>query len=261
MTSSDRYTIDILDVAMETIEWMADEKIQNHKASDLARRLDINRGRMFRILKTLESRDWVVFDTQTQSYRLGWRLLSIANRIREHLDVRNEAVETIKQLAIKTGDTAHLAVLYGQYSVTIEQFSGAFIMQVKDFTGVPIPLNVGGAPKVLLAHLPAGEQERIIESMEMTRFTANTITDKDQLRKTLEEIRRQGYSLDNQDYEDGVYAIGAPVLDHSRQVVAAISVSIPESRFSPERKKEIIPLVVQAAREVSIRLGYRPDKG
>ncbi len=250
------YTIEILDVSLDVIECMMGGNSGYYRASEIARLLNINRSRVFRILKTLEIRGYVDFDPQTQGYRLGLKFLTISESVRERLDLRRESQDVLFELAQKTGDVAHLLVLFGQSAVCIDRYQGENMLQVAAPIGVPLPLYIGASPKILLAHLPSKEREHIIENLELRPFTPYTITDKDELRRCLEQIRKQGYAIDEQDYEKGVYAIGAPVRDHTGRVVAGITVTVPEVRYDAQRRDKIIQMVVEAAKKVSSRLGY-----
>jgi DNA-binding IclR family transcriptional regulator len=258
MTNQDRYVIDVLEVATQLVEAMADSRTEYHGISELARRLNINRGRVFRILKTLERRGWVEFEPRTASYRLGARLLFITESIHGRLDWRREAGDVLRQLTELTGDSAGLFVLYGDHAVCVEQQKGGYMLQAGDLMGRPVPLYVGAAPKVLLANLPDSEREPAIDRLELLPFTESTITNKETLRKVLDSVRAQGYAVDNQDYESGVQAVGAPVRDHTARVVAAMSVITPQARYSLEREGQLINWVIQAANQVSLRLGHRP---
>jgi DNA-binding IclR family transcriptional regulator len=127
---------------------------------------------------------------------------------------------------------------------------------VEDPIGRPLPLHIGASPKILLAHLPAEERKRIIQHMELVRFTPNTITDRCELDRRLAEIRTQGYAVDEEDFEIGVYATGAPVRDHSGCVVAGVTVTTPAVRYTPQRRQELITMVVQAASRISGQMGW-----
>lgn len=258
MSVEGQYTIEILDVALDVIEYLLAAGGEPQRASKVAHQLGIHRSRAFRILKTLERRGYVEADPQNQGYQLGLKFLEIGEEVRERLDLRRVAEPVQMDLAQKTGDAAHLLVLYGHSAVCINLCQGDHMLQVAAPVGKPLPLHIGASPKILLAHLPDQERERIIQEIELTPFTPNTITDRDELRRCLEQIRTQGYAVDEEDFEMGVYAIGAPVRDHSRRVVAGITITVPESRYSLERRKQLIELVVGAAQRISANLGYQP---
>ncbi len=256
MPGGDPYTIEVLDVALSVVEQMLAAGGQPQRASRLARQLGVHRTRVFRILKTLERRGYVEADPEGRGYRLGLKFLEIGAQVRERLNLRRAAEPILMDLARRTGDVAHLLVLYGHSAVCIDRYQGDHMLQVAAPIGKPIPLHVGASPKILLAHLPEPERERILEEIELTPFTPNTITDRDELRRCLEEIRAQGYAVDEEDFEIGVYAVGAPVRDHSGRVVAGVTVTTPESRYSPQRRRQLIEMVVDAAGQISARLGW-----
>ena len=257
MPEDSRYSIDILDVALNVIEAMASDQHENYSPSALAREFKINRSRVFRILKTLEMRGYVEYDRKTESYRLGMKFLAISSNIRDRLSVGREAEEILKALAVETGDTSYLMITSGLSAIVVERYSGEKMLQSSAPIGTQLPFHVGAAPKVLLAFMPREQQEKILAEMELRGFTANTITNKRAFRKTLKEIRQQGYSVDEQDFEHGAYAFGAPVFDHDGKVVAGLSVITPSARYSPEIRKRLIHLVTDAARRLSLKLGYQ----
>jgi DNA-binding IclR family transcriptional regulator len=258
MRNHDPYVIDILDVALGVVECLSDES-RLYGASELARKLGINRTRVFRILRTLEWRGYVEYDENAQAYRLGVKFLQIGENVRERLDLRREAEPVLVELARQTGDSAHLLILRGDHAVTIDRRQGENRLQVASPIGQSLPLYVGASPKILLAFLPEAEQERIIQSTEFERFTENTITDAGRLRRCLQRIREDGYVVDEEDYEQGVYAIGAPVRDITGRVVAGITITTPATRYSPRRRDELIALITEAAQKLSRKLGHQMD--
>ena len=99
-----------------------------------------------------------------------------------------------------------------------------------------------------------------LDEMQLTAFTPNTITDKNTFCKTLDEIRRNGFAVDEQDYELGAYAFGAPVYDHEGNVVAGMSITTPTARYNPECRQELIHLVQLSAKKLSEKLGYQSTR-
>jgi len=110
MPEEDRYVIEILDVALDIIDSMAFNQQEYHSPSVLARQSNINRSRTFRILKTLERRGYVDYDSKMETYRLGMKFLAISKNIRDRLSLRREAEEILKELAAETGDCAYLII-------------------------------------------------------------------------------------------------------------------------------------------------------
>ena len=112
------------------------------------------------------------------------------------------------------------------------------------------------AGKVQFAYMTEEELENYLPK-EMKRFTPNTITDPDELKKQLRQIAEQGYAIDNEELDVGVRCVGAPIRDYTRRIIGAVSISGPSMRFTEDRvEKELIPLVKKAADEISTKLGY-----
>ncbi len=260
MSQDDRYVIEILDVALNIIDTMAFNSEENYSPSLLARQFNINRSRTFRILKTLERRGFVDYDPKAETYRLGMKFLTISKNIRDRLSLRREAEDILKELAAQTGDCAYLIISAGASAIVIDRFAGDNMLQLSAPIGTVLPLHIGAAPKILLAFMADHQRNQLLDKMKLTSFTPKTITDRSMLCKTLDEVRRTGYSTDEQDFEVGAYAFGAPVYDHDGNVVAGLSICTPSARYSNERRKELIRLVIAAAKKLSAKLGHQSDE-
>lgn len=257
MARESQYIIEVLDVMFDVVEYLHYSGDGPLGASEIARHVGINRSRAFRILKTLELRGYVEVDPRTQGYRLGLKFLEIGEGVRERLDLRHAARPVLAELTKETGEAASLLVLRGRLAVCIERSQGESMLQVAPSIGESFPLYIGACPKILLAHLPVEDRERIIEEIDFVSYTPNTVNDPDDLRRCLEQIRSQGYAVDEEDYERGVCAVGAPVRDYTRAVVAGLSITVPRSRYSSERRARLVKWVIDGAEEVSTNLGFK----
>jgi DNA-binding IclR family transcriptional regulator len=255
MSNADQYVIDVVDKTLDLIEYLGTAD-GTPGVTEIAQELDISRARVFRILKTLERKGYVASDPDTRGYYLSLKFLQIGKWVRQRIKLRDVAEAFLVKLARKTGDVTLLMVLMGDHAFTVDTYRGSQRLQVEVPIGIPKPLHIGAAPKVLLAYLPNEDRERYIRDAELTGYTAHTITDQDELRDCLNEIRRQGYVIAEEDYYLGEYSIAVPVRDDSEQVVGAISVTAPCDRDSPERREDLIALLLAAADGISRRLGY-----
>ncbi len=255
MADKTDYRIDILDVALDLMEALLASG-RPVGVSEVARAVGITRTRAFRILKSLEARGYVEPDSETQGYRLGLKLLEMGEGVREQLDLRRVAAPFLEELARETGDVAHMLVLRGDMAVCIERYQGSHSLQGAAPIGMPLPLHVGASPKLLLAYLPEAEREAHLASMQFERLTPNTITDPDTLRRHLVEVRAKGYSIDQENMEIGINAVGAPVRDHTGRVVAGVTVTTPVARWNDARRQTLINLTMQTAEAISAKLGY-----
>jgi len=123
--------------------------------------------------------------------------------------------------------------------------------------GTQLPAFCTAAGKAQIAYLADAELESYLPSKELKRYTPNTITDRNELKKQLKQVAEQGYAVDDEELDIGVRCIGAPIRDYTRRIVGAISISGPSMRLTEERmEKVLIPTVCKAAAEISSKLGY-----
>ena len=251
MSEKQDYRIEILDLAIDVLEILNANREKALGVSDISRAVGITKSRVFRILKTLELRDYVALDLSTQSYRLGLRLLELGIGVRQQFSLSQMAAPRLQELAQNTGEAVHLLVLLGHFAVCMDRYQGAHMLQGATPIGAHIPLHVGASPKLLLAFLPDHEREHLLREIDLPQFTPNTIMSRDVLRQRLEQISERGYSIDLEEYEVGVNAIGAPIRDHSGAVIAGVGLTCPTVRWSDSRKEDLVKQVVATAGRIS----------
>lgn len=251
------YPLHTLEAAFDVIESFLSAQDSAQGVTEISRRLGLSKTRVFRILYTLTGRGYVQQDPHTQKYTLGLGFLALGEAVRNRIDLLRAAEPFLVELADVSGDTSYLVVRLSTGAMLADRRQGRQMLQVTTPIGQVLPHHVGAGPKVLLAYLPEPEREHAINQMEFTSYTPNTIADRDELRQYVARVLEQGYASDEGDYEPGVCAVGAPVWDHSGSVVAALSIAVPQSRYSEERRKQLIELAMDAARRLSAALGAR----
>lgn len=207
----------------------------------------------FRILASLIEHGFVERSTAGH-YWLGVRLLQLGNRVHGQLDLRREARPIMERLRDRTGETVNLSVREGDEVVYVERATTPRIMRVEQVIGGRAPLHATAAGKLFLADDGAAACHDYIECTGLPARTPYSIADPDRLCQSVRDISRQGYALDDQEAELGVGCIGAPVRDASGRLMAGLSVSAPIER----RRDAWVPWVLQAAAEISARLGHCP---
>ena len=147
-----------------------------------------------------------------------------------------------------------LGVLANTEILVVKALESPLVLHTRGDEGRLAPLYCTGIGKALLALLPNEELRDILAKVGLRSFTPRTVTSLSKLEEEVEQVRRQGYSVDWEENEEGVHCVGAPVWDSGSERVA-ISVSGPASRFSKNRIPELAPLVVETARAISAALG------
>jgi IclR family KDG regulon transcriptional repressor len=189
-------------------------------------------------------------------YRLGWRLVMLSETLLATTELRREARPIMEELADQYRETIHLAVLDDSQVVYVDKLEGKQAVRVElTSLGTRLYAHCSALGKVLLAHEPEENVKRIVKLEGLPRFTANTITDAGELEQALVKVRKQGYATDQEEILSDLCCIGAPIHDHTGQVIAAISMSVPAYRFQ-RSQVELRKAVMRTGNLISERLGY-----
>ncbi len=219
--------------------------------------LEYSKPTTFRILRTLQARSLLIHDSDRGAYTLGPMVLRLGMGYLESLDLRREALPTMRRLGAETGETIHLSILDGVDVVYIEKVDSPQSVRMFSRIGLTMPAHSTGIGKAILAYLPEEDlRARLPDRLEAR--TAATITSRDRLVEHLRGVRARGYSTDDMENEDGISCVGAPIFDHTGAVCAGLSIAGPATRVTPDRFAGLGPLVRDAGAEISARLGYQP---
>ena len=222
--------------------------------TEIAVELGVHKSTAFRLVTTLESHEFVEQTEERGKYRLGLGLVRLAGASTARLDVVQEARPVCRRLAAASGETVNIAVLSEQAALYVDQVAGGTALPSHNWVGQHIPLHATSNGKVLLSGLESDEVDRRVESLPA--YTERTITNRRKLHKQLAEVREQGYAVAHDELEVGLSALAAPIRSAHGDVVASISVSGPSYRLPDPQMSDLIKLVIEAADDVSRRLGW-----
>jgi DNA-binding IclR family transcriptional regulator len=160
----------------------------------------------------------------------------------------------VRQLAADTGETVNIAVLSESSALYLDQVAGSSALQSHNWVGQHIPLHATSNGKVLLTGLDRPALDAMLG--KLSSYTPLTITRKAELREELDRVREQGYAVAVDELEVGLAAAAAPIRNAHGDVVASMSVSGSTFRLTPDRLDTVVKQLVEAALEVSHRLGW-----
>ena len=227
----------------------------------LAHDANLPKGSAHRLLSSMTYFDFVCQDPTTKNYHLGFKLVDLGNLLLSQIDLRGEARPFLVQLSESVYETIHLVVLDGDKALYIDKVdlhTKATGLQMISRLGSRIELHCSSVGKVLLAHMKDSDAEAIISNVGLPRRTANTITAPAQLMRHLSSIRENGYAIDDEENEDGIRCVAAPIRNERGQVKAALSISGPTTRITPERiETELRIRLCETAAQISAKMGYR----
>jgi len=256
---SERYNIRAVERALKVLSLLSDGR--THSLTELSTGIGVNPSTTFRILSTLSSNKFVEKDNKNSGYKLGLTCLELARAYQASSDIRKVAIPVLEDLRDKTKETVHLAILDKMEVVYIEKLHGLHAIGIMHSqVGGRAPAYCTGLGKVLLAYMDQNRVREYYLENGLEQYTETTITDVDQLIHHLGIVNSQGYALDMGEYESDVRCVAVPIFSMGGKVIAAISVSGPSGRMdTPQTRNELIQLTQEAAKKISIRLGYIND--
>ncbi|QQQ79583.1 IclR family transcriptional regulator [Saccharothrix sp. 6-C] len=233
---------------LSVLEALADHS----RIADIADASGLPKPTVHRILQTLVRRGFARADGRG-GYLGGPRILSLAGRFLQRLDVAEHVRPTLRDLQERTGWTVHFALLSGDEAVYVAKVEGARPYHLASRVGMSLRLHCTSIGKAILASLPDDEVRALARRTGLPARTRRTITDEQALLAELAAVRGRGYAEDHEENEAGVRAVGAAVVDHTGEVVGGLSAaSLVDLAEAPA---DLPQLVVRAAAAVSHALG------
>jgi DNA-binding IclR family transcriptional regulator len=224
--------------------------------TDLARKLDLGKSSVYRLLATLVRRGYVEKNPQNERYQLTYRLFAVGAPAADRFGLREAAHPIMERLAEETGETVNLGVLDGTRVVNLHKVESRHLLRMHMEVGGGVPAHATALGKVLLAALEPSKLSERLAGQRLRRLTRRTIGDRASLRRTLSRIRAQGFAIDDEECSLGLRCVAAPIRDRRGVVVAALSISGPSQRLPGQILSRLAENVQAAAQEVSRRLGF-----
>ena len=256
----DRYQVQVLDRAIAILDALAETSGEFGRV-ELANRLGLHKSTLLRLLIVLEQHRLIRKDPIERKYGLGMRLFELGSRTVAQMDVRRRAEPILRRLVQETGETAHVAILTGTEMLSLINVESPKKLRTPVTVGGLSPVHCTSVGKAVVASLPEIEPDALLAKLSFKRFTRRTLVTRTAVIAELMRVRARGYAVDNEEIEDGLRCVGAPIRDYSGRVVAAMSIAGPVFRMKIERLPSLARAVVSAAQDFSLDLGYSGTNG
>jgi IclR family KDG regulon transcriptional repressor len=224
--------------------------------TELSRRSNLPKSTVHRLLGGLIARRLVTQDTSNQHYVPGIKLFELSQQALQKLRLRDQALPELRELCSATRETVHLAILDDGDVIYIDKEESPQTIRMFSAIGKRGPAHCTGVGKVLLAGLSDGELSAVVRAKGLPRFTENTITDPEDLRTHLQQVRELGYAIDDREHETDIRCIACPVFDYRGLAIASISLTVPAFRGSREDVEAQAPVVREYADRISRKMGW-----
>jgi IclR family KDG regulon transcriptional repressor len=217
--------------------------------------LDLHKSTVHRLLSVLKKRGYIEQIPESGRYRLGPGFVELASLFLNSIEFKTEAEPHLRNLSQITGQTVFLATLQGSEVVYLDKVEQYNSLRKYSIIGQRRPVYCTALGKALIMHRTQAEIEQMLKDFPFQKFTPHTHQDLRSLLRDLKACRARGWTTDNEEYEPNVQCIAAPIFDYRGTVVAAVS-AVWSTLSTAISFKPLAPRVVEAARQISVRLGY-----
>ncbi|MFZ3199701.1 MAG: IclR family transcriptional regulator [Candidatus Acidiferrales bacterium] len=249
------YRVQVLDRALAILDVLGSRQ-GDCSLADLCTALRLHKSTVHRLMMALERHSLVDKNPETGRYRLGLKLFELGSKAIAALDLREHSLPYLTRLQRETDETVNFGILDQGEVVYAAKIEPERNLRMAARVGHRFPAYCTALGKAMLAQLPEPEVDAIIRRWGLKTRAPNTITTAEGLKADLKQVRERGYSIDNEENEEGARCVGAAVWDHMGRPLAAISVSAPAFRMDEAKIVETAKALVRAASDLSRELGY-----
>ncbi len=259
MNADSKPLVPALDRGLAILEVLARSR-SGLTLSQLTRSLGLPKSSVYCLLRTFEASGYL--DRSDRKYRVSLRICDLARHALNGIALREYARPFLKRLSESTRLTVHLAVMEQSSCVLIEKITPLGVNRTATWVGKQLGLHCTAIGKSFAAHLDDARVDRMISEQGMMRYNDNTICSPRKFKQELEDIRRRGYALDDEEEEIGVRCIGAGILNNAGEPLAALSVVGTTAQIYGDSLPRLTSQVIGAARGigaiVNLEHGWEP---
>ena len=231
----------------------------NLALGEISHRLEIPKSTVHHLLTTMASHGYIE-QGEDGTYALGRTVIALTQNVLVNVQVRDRAAPLLRTLADSCDESVYLTVRDRDRALYIYAIESSHRLLARTAVGDRAPLYCTSVGKAILAFMPEGEADAVLDSKPLPAFTPHTLIDHGALYTDLKLTRTRGYAVDNQEHELHTFCVGAPIFDARQSVIGSCSVSGVDPRIVGDRLDMLARSVVGTAQEISRRMGYVPDR-
>jgi len=207
--------------------------------TEISETLNLSKGTVHLLVKTLEDEGFLEQLEETKKYRVGSMTYELGVAALGELRIPSHI--HLQQMSQELSMPCYLAITIGIKAVLIEKAEPVIPFMMVMQIGAILPFHTSSMGKILLAGADADQREELVSTIELQALTPNTITNRDDLKKEIEEVEKQGYALDREETLPGVFCMAVPVKDSNGRVIAALSLVGPSTTLNKDNYWQYLP--------------------
>lgn len=244
-----------LDRGLKALDILATQ--ESVTVTELAELLEVDKSTASRIIETLKQHDMVQNVANTKKYRMGYRILHLGEQLRRRLNILDVARPILHSVSNEIQQSVHLCAYNKGMAYVIDQIVSSVPYSMSATVGMIEPLHSSSVGKCILAYRGKDNIDSLLENYQYTAYTEYTITNREDLMVELENIRKRGYAVDDQEMFVGVRCIALPIFNYMNSVRYSIGISGPITVMTEENVNRYVKKLSEAGRKISRELGYQ----
>ena len=220
-------------------------------ATEINDALNLPKATAHRLCAELEESGYLLKKINGKSYMPGNRLHEMAVGVIANSCFSTRRHAILEALSRKVGETCNIAYPDGLNMAYSDRVETQHPLKLNFSIDTRVPLHCTASGKLFLASMPQKKRKEVIAKLDLHAHTRNTIVDPKKILDETERIRSTNLSIDNQEYFDGMIAVGVPITDHSGRFYSSVAIQAPIFRFSLDDAEQYIPLLREAAADLS----------
>lgn len=244
---------------LQILSYLAESK-SPVRLQDIAEDNGMSQATVLRYLQTLLSEGYIYQDSRSKMYSMTWKITELGSLVRDHVSLRTLSNDVVMKLSEELSLGICLVIEHDMECMYLDciyepREMGFSVMRI----GKQTPLNAASSGKIILSQYTDDMLDELIRSKGLIKLTDNTITTKTQLARELKKVREQGYAVDDEECEEGLRCIAAPIFGYDGRIIAAVSAfgSIDKLTVS-HMTEDVLPILRESAAEITFRTGGDP---
>ncbi len=229
--------------------------VESINLETLSKQTNIPKATLLRFLQSLFQLGYVNRD-KADMYSLTLKMFSVGSKALRHTDLINTVRPYAKELCSYFGETVHVGIQDGDSAIYVLKEESSYTLRMYSRIGKIIPLYCTAIGKIFLSEMKEDELDEYLKNTNLKPFTKNSISTREGLIEEIAKIKERGWSIDNEEHEENVICLAAPIYDYNNKVIAALSVSWPIFRFEEVQSDNYIKKIKEVTATVSKILGF-----
>lgn len=219
--------------------------------SEVQQALGLPKPTVHRLLQVMESSGYLQRDIEGRNYSPTERSRRLAIDVISSTRARAERLTILRKLSETVGETCNIAIPDRNHMVYLDRYETSWPLRIQLPIGTRVPLHCTATGKLYLSSLRASQRRVMVRNVELERFAPNTIQSASVLEKEVEQTKKRGYSVDNEEFVEGMVAVAVPVYGPNRRFFCSLSFHAPVQRLSLEKALAFVPSLKEAAKELA----------